>query len=51
MIAQGDLDFDITFAGGIVHELDSGLPLTALGGLHVGCYELFAREPIRTIRT
>jgi NitT/TauT family transport system substrate-binding protein len=49
MIAQGDLDFDVTFAGAIVHELDSGLPLTALGGLHVGCYELFAREPIRTI--
>ena len=49
MIAQGDLDFDVTFAGGIVHELDAGLPLTALGGLHVGCYELFAREPIRTI--
>ena len=49
MIEQGDLDFDITFAGAIVHELDSGLPLTALGGLHVGCYELFAREPIRTI--
>jgi NitT/TauT family transport system substrate-binding protein len=49
MIVQGDLDFDVTFAGTIVHELDSGLPLTALGGLHVGCYELFAREPIRTI--
>jgi NitT/TauT family transport system substrate-binding protein len=49
MVGQGDLDFDITFAGAIVHELDSGLPLTALGGLHVGCYELFAREPIRTI--
>jgi NitT/TauT family transport system substrate-binding protein len=49
MVGQGDFDFDITFAGVIVHELDSGLPLTALGGLHVGCYELFAREPIRTI--
>jgi NitT/TauT family transport system substrate-binding protein len=49
MIVQGDLDFDVTFAGAIVHELDSGLPLAALGGLHVGCYELFAREPIGTI--
>jgi NitT/TauT family transport system substrate-binding protein len=49
MIVQGDLNFDVTFAGAIVHQLDSGLPLTALGGLHVGCYELFAREPIRTI--
>ncbi len=49
MVGQGDLDFDITFAGAIVYELDAGLPLTALGGLHVGCYELFAREPIRSI--
>jgi NitT/TauT family transport system substrate-binding protein len=49
MIVEGHLDFDVTFAGTIVHELDAGLPLTALGGLHVGCYELFAREPIRTI--
>jgi NitT/TauT family transport system substrate-binding protein len=49
MIVQGGLDFDVTFAGVIVHQLDSGWPLTALGGLHVGCYELFARAPIRTI--
>jgi NitT/TauT family transport system substrate-binding protein len=49
MLVQGDLNFDVNFAGRIVHELDSGLPLTALGGLHVGCYELYAREPIRTI--
>jgi NitT/TauT family transport system substrate-binding protein len=49
MVGQGDLDLDVTFAGAIVHELDAGLPLTALGGLHVGCYELFARAPIRTI--
>ena len=49
MIVQGDLDFDVTFAGAIVHQVDFGWPLTALGGLHVGCYELFAHEPIRTI--
>jgi NitT/TauT family transport system substrate-binding protein len=49
MIVQDELNFDVTFAGTVVHQLDSGLPLTAVGGLHVGCYELFAREPIRTI--
>jgi NitT/TauT family transport system substrate-binding protein len=49
MVEQGDLDFEVAFAGQIVHRLDSSLRLTALGGLHVGCYELFAREPIRTI--
>jgi NitT/TauT family transport system substrate-binding protein len=49
MVERGDLEFGVTFSGVIVHQLDAGLPLTALGGLHVGCYELFAREPIRTI--
>jgi NitT/TauT family transport system substrate-binding protein len=49
MIERGDLEFGVTFAGTIVHQLDAGLPLTALGGVHVGCYELFANEPIRTI--
>lgn len=49
MMMNGDLDYEITFSGQIVHDLDNGAPITALGGLHVGCYELFAREPIRTI--
>jgi NitT/TauT family transport system substrate-binding protein len=49
MIASGDVDFGASFAGTVVYYIDSGLPITALGGLHTGCYELFAREPIRTI--
>jgi NitT/TauT family transport system substrate-binding protein len=48
-VERGDVDIDVTFAGMIVHQLDAGFPITALGGLHVGCYELFAKEPIRTI--
>jgi NitT/TauT family transport system substrate-binding protein len=49
MLAKGELDFDITFAGTVVHHLDLGRPVTAVGGLHVGCYELFAREPIGSV--
>ena len=49
MIARGEVDFGVSFAGTIVYYLDMGLPITALGGLHAGCYELFAREPIRSI--
>jgi len=49
MVEQGDVEIDVDFAGSIVHALDSGASLTTLGGLHVGCYEVFAREPIRTI--
>ena len=49
MVASGDLDFGVSFAGTIVYHLDAGLPITAVSGLHAGCYELFAREPIRSI--
>jgi NitT/TauT family transport system substrate-binding protein len=48
-VERDDVDIDVTFAGLIVHQLDAGSPITALGGLHAGCYELFANEPIRTI--
>jgi NitT/TauT family transport system substrate-binding protein len=49
MVGRGDVDVDATFAGLIVYQLDAGFQITTLGGLHVGCYELFAREPIRSI--
>ncbi len=49
MVERGDLDFDANFAGRLVYHLDAGLRITALAGLHAGCFELFAREPIRTI--
>jgi NitT/TauT family transport system substrate-binding protein len=43
------LDFDAHFAGAVVYAMGSGSQIMALGGLHAGCYELFAHEPIRTI--
>jgi NitT/TauT family transport system substrate-binding protein len=49
MIARGEVDFGVSFAGTVVYYLDAGLPITALAGLHAGCYELFAREPIRSV--
>jgi NitT/TauT family transport system substrate-binding protein len=49
MVASGDVDFGASFGGSVVYQLDAGLPLTALAGLHAGCYELFAHEPIRNV--
>jgi NitT/TauT family transport system substrate-binding protein len=49
LIAQGGIDIAAEFSGQIVANLDNGKNITALGGIHVGCYELFAREPIRRI--
>jgi NitT/TauT family transport system substrate-binding protein len=48
-VARGELDFDLETAAWIVSNLDAGQPITALAGVHVGCYELFAHEPIRAV--
>jgi NitT/TauT family transport system substrate-binding protein len=49
-VGNGELDFDMETAAFIAAQLDAGAPVTALAGVHVGCFELFAHEPIRTIR-
>jgi NitT/TauT family transport system substrate-binding protein len=49
LVARGDCHFANTFAGTLVSHIDNGLPITGLSGVHSGCYELFAHEPIRTI--
>jgi NitT/TauT family transport system substrate-binding protein len=49
-VARGELDFDFDNAAGVVSRLDSGEPITALAGVHPGCFELFAHEPIQAVR-
>jgi NitT/TauT family transport system substrate-binding protein len=49
-VSSGEIDFDLESAAWLVSHLDAGEPITALGGVHLGCYELFAHDPIRTIR-
>jgi NitT/TauT family transport system substrate-binding protein len=48
-VARGDYAFDFDSVAGLLPFLDAGEPITVLAGLHSGCYELLAREPIRTI--
>ena len=48
-VAGGTINFDLDSAAWLVSQLDAGAPLTVLAGVHVGCFELFAYEPIRTI--
>jgi NitT/TauT family transport system substrate-binding protein len=47
-VAKGDVDFELNTAAWVVAHLDAGEPITALTGVHSGCYELFANESIRT---
>jgi NitT/TauT family transport system substrate-binding protein len=40
----------IHFAPSFIVSIDAGEPIVLLAGGHVGCYELFAREGVSTIR-
>ncbi len=48
-VLRGEIDFAFETAAWVVSQLDAGEPLTAVAGVHVGCYELFAHDPIRSI--
>ena len=43
-IADGTVDFTLSFAVNQIQAIDHGVPITILVGVHSGCYELFARE-------
>jgi NitT/TauT family transport system substrate-binding protein len=48
-VARGEIDFDFETAAWVAFQVAAGAPVTALAGVHPGCYELFAHESIRTI--
>jgi NitT/TauT family transport system substrate-binding protein len=48
-IARDEVDFTLMFAAPIVVALDAGHPITAVAGVHVGCFELFGNQRIRRI--
>src|SRR3981189_246578 len=48
-VANGDLDFTLHFSGPLLLQVDRGLRITILAGIHVGCFELFAKEGIRSV--
>jgi NitT/TauT family transport system substrate-binding protein len=49
MITRGELDFALWETGTVAFRLDAGVPITTVAGVHPGCFELFAHEPIGTI--
>ena len=48
-VADGDLDFTLHFSGPTLLQIDRGLRITLLAGIHVGCFELFAKENVRSV--
>jgi NitT/TauT family transport system substrate-binding protein len=48
-IAAGQIDFSLHFTGPLVLLLDRGRKVTMLAGIHVGCFELFAKDGINSV--
>ena len=48
-IGRGEVDFSTANPVDFVQAIDDGAPITVLGGVHVGCYELFVRDGIHSI--
>jgi len=48
-LARGEIDFTTNYAPPMAISIDAGEQITIVGGEHVGCFEVFAREGIRSI--
>jgi NitT/TauT family transport system substrate-binding protein len=49
-VVSGEADFASTDVGSMIRHIDQGHPIVVLGALHVGCYELFGTDQVRSIR-
>jgi NitT/TauT family transport system substrate-binding protein len=49
-LTSGQTDIGITFSAPLIIQVDTGDPVTVLGGIHTGCFELFGTERVRSIR-
>jgi NitT/TauT family transport system substrate-binding protein len=49
MIAHGEVDFVRDFAPDLVLGMNARAPITILAGLHVGCWEVFGKNEIRSV--
>jgi NitT/TauT family transport system substrate-binding protein len=45
----GEIDISMSFVAPCIMQVDAGNPLVLLAGVHVGCYELFGTDRVRTI--
>jgi NitT/TauT family transport system substrate-binding protein len=49
-LASGAADIGNDFAPVLITHVDAGDPIMIIGGVHVGCFELFGTERVRAIR-
>ena len=48
-VGTGKVDFSMAYTSQFVAAIDGGEPVTLLGGIMVGCFELFGGDNVRSI--
>jgi NitT/TauT family transport system substrate-binding protein len=48
-VARGDTDFAVNFATVLIAGLEQGIPISVLGPVHVGCFEVFGNNRVHAI--
>jgi NitT/TauT family transport system substrate-binding protein len=48
-LARAGLHFYLATPLDLATRIDRGDPMTVLGGIHIGCFELFAKEGVRSV--
>ena len=48
--AAGKIDISMAFIAPFIIQVDAGVPIVLLGGVHAGCFELFGTERVNSIR-
>ena len=49
LLASGEVDINSQYSAPLIVRVDAGDPVMFLAGLHVGCFELFGTNRVRTI--
>jgi NitT/TauT family transport system substrate-binding protein len=49
-LTAGTIDIGMAFVPPFILQVDTGAPIVLLGGVHVGCYEVFGTDRVRAIR-
>jgi NitT/TauT family transport system substrate-binding protein len=49
MIAHNEIDLGRSFAPNVVLGMGAGAPITVLAGVHLGCFDVFAKSDIRSL--
>jgi NitT/TauT family transport system substrate-binding protein len=50
ILASGEAQISMAFVAPFIMYVDTGHPIVLLGGVHVGCFEVFGTDQVRTIR-